>query len=174
MEIIMPKLLHTISDYLESVFKNLTAKNNNHTLQTNIQTANINMQIMKQNSMYMQTALQDGMYQIFRSTNISPDLSQLNNAQNLLPLDTRVVKNTTFYYYEWTKTNTNVILTNTLTQKMNRAITAQRFRFFIQFNQTDDIAKQNLIQMYPAIYNGFRVSGCKDIGNSIILAVHYC
>lgn len=165
----MPALLKSMCD-------NLTAKIDYNTQQIEQKTAESNTQIMNQNIAYHQNDLQDGLYQVLRATNISPQLSKLNNSLDLLPCGYKITNNMMIYGFLWTKNNTDVIPPSMLklfTQKMNIAINSQRYKFFAYLQQLDEVMQAYNIQLYSALYNGFRVCGCKDNGDSIILAVTY-
>lgn len=163
-----------ISALLISIGKNIEAKLNHNTQQTNIQIANTNMQQVYQYRISIQDKLQDGLFQALNGMTINPQLCRLNVPQDLSPCKERLLEDPVAYYFSWTKTDTTSICNTILqrcTKKINNAIDSKCRRLSAQYNNLDQYGQMQLIQSNPALYNGFKVMECKDDGDSIILAV---
>lgn len=154
----MPNLFKTICDYLDT---ELTQK----TQQTRQQINQCNMQMMNQQIAYYQIQVQSMLFQVLSGVTISPQLCSLNVPLDLMPYGTRFINGNLVYYFAWTKKDSSKIAISMLqiyTQKMNTAIQAQRT--IQQFNYY-------MTPMFSLMNNALFVRACKDMGNSVLLAV---
>lgn len=127
---------------------------------------------------HAQFHLREAMFHVFSKTTITTQLCQLRYPSDLLPVGMKIRSgDTTIYYYKWTKQDSSqMIPLNEFTMfkpQMNAAIRSELQRLGVLFSTWDWETQCNFINTYPALYNGFRVLGCKDAGNEIILAVEY-
>lgn len=127
---------------------------------------------------YAQYQLQDALFCILSCTTIAPQLCPLHHATDLLPVGSTIrAGDTTIYYYAWTKNDPSTRIPygviQKLTQKMNMAIRSELRRLEYAFHSWDGQDQMDFIYLHPALYNGFRVLGCKDMGAEIVLAVEY-
>lgn len=154
----MPNLFKTICDYLDT---ELTQK----TQQTRQQINQYNIQMMNQQIASQQIQVQSMLFQVLSGVTISPQLCSLNVPLDLMPCGTRFINGNIVYYFAWTKKDYSskiaISMLRIYVQKMNTAIQAQRT---IQLNYY-------MTPMFSLLNNGLYVQACKDVGNSILLAV---
>ena len=127
---------------------------------------------------YAQGQLQKALFQILSRTTIAPQLCTLRYPTDLLPLEPEIrAGNSTIYYFAWTKNDPSSCIARAilpkLSQKMNIAISSELKKLAREFQYWDWQSQQDFIYLHPALYNGFRVIECTDMGDEIILAVEY-
>ena len=162
--------------FLDSIADNISATLRYNSHKKNTLICMHEQQVLNQYNTHAQLLLQDGLFYVLSKVNISPHLCRLNNAQELLLSGFRFECNTTIYYFIWTKTTSDMIPISMLkkyVQKMNTAIQSECHLFHTYLQQLDYYTQAEYIQLYPALYNGFRVHACKDDNDSIILAVSF-
>ena len=126
------------------------------------------LQMKFQQSMQLQLEL----FQILYQTNISPALTRLHYAQELLPDNFPCPNN--IYQYSWTKSQTDIIsvtMLNHYVQKMNTAINMERLRLHNTMQTVTPYMQNQLCQLYPCLCRGFHIISCQDNYDSIILSV---
>lgn len=150
----IPEFFKTICDYL-----------NNKNQQTRQQINQYNIQMMNQQIASQQIQVQSMLFQVLSGVTISPQLCSLNVPLDLMPCGTRFIQGKIVYYFAWTKKDSSKIAISMLkiyTQKMNSTIQAQRT--IQQFNYY-------MTPVFSLLNNTLYVQACKDVGNSILLAV---
>lgn len=165
------KYLKKVSDYAKYCIDAACAKKAQAVQQTQL----------RQKHIFCSSAqyeLQNALFSILSQTTISSQLSPLRYNSDLLPNGFSIrLGDSSVYYFLWTKQNSQhafpSVVLQQFTQKMNAIISSELQRTYMTFQTWDIYSQMDFIQQNPAMYNGFRVIGCKDTGNDILLAVEY-
>lgn len=165
------KFMACIGDKIDAVYTQMQ--------QTKLENAcQMEHQEKQQFSTYAQFYLQEALFYVLSKATITTLLCQLRYPSDLLPVKMKIRSgDTTIYYYKWTKQDSSHMIPlkelTMFTPQMNAAIRSELQRLGLLFATWDWETQCYFINTYPALYNGFRVLGCKDAGNEIILAVEY-